>query len=62
MVGVDEFESRLNSTSSSKSELTSVGEAANLYSFIKHFNIPGDLVRENLVKMRNGSADDDFIR
>lgn len=62
MVGVDEFESWLNSTSSSKSELTSVGEAANLYSFIKHFNIPADLVRENLVNMRNGSADDDFIR
>lgn len=58
LVGVDEFESWLNSTSSSSSELTSVGEAANLYSFIKHFNISSDFVRENLVNMRNGSADD----
>lgn len=58
LVDVDEFESWLNSTSSSSSELTSVGEVANLYSFIKHFDIPGDIVRENLVNMRNGSADD----
>ena len=58
LVGVDEFEIWLNSTSSSSSELTSVDEAANLYSFIKHFNISSDFVRENLVNMRNGSADD----
>lgn len=58
MVGVEEFESWLNSTSSSTSELTSVGEVANLYSFIKHFDISNDVVRENLVNMRNGSADD----
>lgn len=58
MVGVDEFESWLSSTSSSTSELTSVGEAANLYSFFKHFGISDDVVRENLVNMRNGSADD----
>lgn len=58
LVGVDEFESWLNSTSSSSSELTSVGEAANLYSFIKYFNISSDFVRENLVNMRNGSVDD----
>lgn len=58
LVDVDEFESWLNSTSSSSSELTSVGEVANLYSFIKHFDIPSDIVRENLVNMRNGSADD----
>lgn len=58
LVGVDEFENWLNSTSSSLSELTSVGEAANLYSFIKHFDVSSDFVRENLVNMRNGSADD----
>lgn len=58
LVDVDEFESWLNSTSSSSTELTSVGEVANLYSFIKHFEIPGGIVRENLVNMRNGSADD----
>ncbi|MCM1523534.1 MAG: hypothetical protein NC120_03655 [Ruminococcus sp.] len=57
-VGVDEFENWLNNTSSSLSELTSVGEVANLYSFIKHFDVPSDFVRENLVNMRNGSADD----
>lgn len=59
IVGVEEFESWLNSTSSSTSELTSVSDVANLYSFIKHFDISNDFVRENLVSMRNGS-DDDF--
>lgn len=58
MVGVEEFESWLNSTSSSKSDLTAVGEFADLYSFIKHFGISDDVVRENLLNMRNGSADD----
>lgn len=58
LVDYDEAEDWLYSHSSSKSEFTDVGEAANLYSFIKHFNISSDFVRENLVNMRNGSADD----
>lgn len=58
MVGVEEFESWLNNTSSSSSEYTSIGDLANLYSFIKHFNIPDETVREILVNLRNGSADD----
>lgn len=48
----------LDNASSVKSDLTSVGELFNLYSFIRHFNIPDETVRELLVEMRNGSADD----
>ncbi|MCM1329418.1 MAG: hypothetical protein NC253_08265 [Ruminococcus sp.] len=60
LVGTDEFEKWIGSTSSSQSDLTSVGELANLYSFIGHFDIPDDVVREKLVNMRIGSPDDDF--
>lgn len=58
IVGVDEFEDWLNNASSSSSEYTSVADLANLYSFIKHFNIPDDTVREMLINFRNGSEDD----
>lgn len=60
LVGTDEFEKWAKSASSSQSDLTSVGELANLYSFIGHFDIPDDVVREKLVNMRIGSPDDDF--
>lgn len=60
LVDYDEFDEWINSTSISRSEYTSVAEAANLYSFIKRFGIPEDKVREILTSERIGSADDDF--
>lgn len=58
LVGSDEFEKWIDSTSSSSSDYTSIADLANLYSFIKHFNISDDFVRETLVSFRNGSEDD----
>ncbi len=60
LVDYDEFMEWVNSTSSSVSEYTSVAEAANLYSFIKRFEIPDDKVREILISERNGNEDEDF--
>lgn len=60
LAGVDKFEEWLYSSSSSLSEYTSVAEAANLYSFIKHFEIPEDKVREILTFERGGNEDEDF--
>jgi len=60
LVDYDEFDEWINSTSSSVSEYTSVAEAANLYSFIKRFEIPEDKVREILISERNGNEDEDF--
>ncbi len=58
-VGWDEFKEWINNYTSSGGVYTSVGEAANLYSCIKYFDIPDEKVREVLVARRNGS-DDDF--
>lgn len=58
LVGVDEFENWIADTSNTSSDYTSVADLANLYSFIKHFNISNDFVRETLVSFRNGSEDD----
>lgn len=58
LVDYDEFENWLDSTSSMSSDCTSIAELANLYSFIKHFDIPNETVREILVNLRNGSEDD----
>lgn len=59
LVDQNEFENWIDNSSSSSSECTSVADLANLYSFVKHFNIPNETVREILVNLRNGS-DDDF--
>lgn len=58
LVDQSEFESWLDNTSSSSSEYTSIADLANLYSFIKHFDIPDETVREILINLRNGSEDD----
>lgn len=59
LVGFDTALEWLNETSSSKGELTSVGEVGNLYSFIRHFEIPDETVRELLESMRM-SREEDF--
>lgn len=58
LVDIDTAEEWFDTASSVKNDLTSVGELFNLYSFIRHFSIPDETVRELLVEMRNGSADD----
>lgn len=58
-IGYDEFMEWLYSTTSSNGVYTSIDEAANLYSFIKYFNISDDVVRDRLIGLRDGS-DDDF--
>ncbi|MDE7293246.1 MAG: hypothetical protein K2N72_02355 [Oscillospiraceae bacterium] len=58
LVGFDTAMEWIYSTSGATSELTSVDEAANLYSFIKHFDIPDETVRETLIKLRNETESD----
>lgn len=58
LVDYDEFNNWINSTSSSLTDNTSISELANLYSFIKHFEISDDVVREILVNSRVGLEDD----
>ena len=58
LVGYDEAMDWLYNHSSSQSEFTDVGEAANLYSFIRYFNIPDETVRELLISMRMDREDD----
>ena len=45
LVGWDEFKEWLYATSSSKSNYTSIDEVANLYSFIKYFDVPDEFIR-----------------
>ena len=59
LVDSEEYNKWINDTTSSNGVYTSVDEAANLYSFVKYFNIPDDTVREILVTLRM-SLDDDF--
>ena len=58
MVGAEAFEDWANRTSSSNGGLTAVDEAANLYSFIKYFEIPEDTARETLHTLQLGLDDD----
>ena len=58
IVGWDEAEKWLDERSTAYSDYTAVDEFANLYSFIKHFNIPDETVREILIKQRVGLEDD----
>ena len=60
IAGWDETEEWLGATASVNSDLTAVDELGNLYSFIRHFDIPDSAVREILVKTRIGSEEDDF--
>lgn len=60
MVGWEATEEWLSSAASINSDYTAVDELANLYSFIRHFEIPDSTVREILVKTRIGSEADDF--
>ena len=50
----------LSACSSKMSDYTAVDELANLYSFIRRFDIPDETVREILVGARTGSERDDF--
>lgn len=59
MVNHDEYQAWIDDTASVYGRYAAVDENANLYSFIEHFNIPDETVRELLVNMRIG-YDSDF--
>ena len=56
--GSEVLEPWLYERSSSGGVYTAIDEAANLYSFIRYFDIPDETVREILVGLRNGREDD----
>ncbi len=60
IAGREETERWLSACSSKMSDYTAVDELANLYSFIRRFDIPDETVREILVGARTGSERDDF--
>ena len=57
-VGYDTAIEWAYSTSTGYSDYTAIDEAANLYSFIRYFDVPDETVREILVGLRNGREDD----
>ena len=56
--GSEVLEPWLYERSSSGGVYTAIDEAANLYSFIRYFDVPDETVREILVGLRNGREDD----
>ena len=52
LVGTDTVDKWLEATSTYYNDLVKVSENANLYSFIIHFNIPDETVRNIIVKQR----------
>ena len=58
IAGRDETNEWLESSASANSDYTAVDELANLYSFIRRFDIPDGTVREILTETRIGSEDD----
>lgn len=58
LVGWETAVEWMQETSAFYGEYTAVGEAANLYSFIKHFDIPDETVRDFLISTRNGDMYD----
>ena len=58
IAGWEETNEWLESAASANSDYTAVDELANLYSFIRRFDIPDDTVREILTETRVGSEDD----
>lgn len=58
LVGWDAAVEWMQETSAYYGKYTAVDEAANLYSFIKHFDIPDETVRDYLVGIRSGDMYD----
>ncbi len=58
LVDSDEFDDWFDEATSVAPEDARLDNTANLYSFIRHFKIPAETVREILVELRNGSEND----
>lgn len=58
LVDSDEFDEWFDEATLPAPENVRIDRSANLYSFIRHFNIPDDTVRKTLAALRTGSEND----